>query len=100
MRQLEWAVPHTVDALITASDVVQGRPHPDMILEAMRLLNVSDPKSVAKIGDSAIDIEEGHRAGCSLVVGVLTGAQTRSQLATANPTHIFENLSNLLAILE
>lgn len=96
MRQLDWAVPQTVDALVTASDVTQGRPHPDMIWEAMRLVGVADPKCVAKIGDSAIDIEEGHRAGCSLVAGVLTGAQTYEQLATAKPTHIFKNLTELL----
>jgi phosphonatase-like hydrolase len=97
MGQLGWSVPQTVDALVTASDVTRGRPNPDMILEAMRLVGVSDPKAVAKIGDSAIDIEEGHNAGCGLVAGVLTGAQTRTQLATAQPTHIFENLTELLA---
>ncbi|MCA0234306.1 MAG: phosphonatase-like hydrolase [Bacteroidetes bacterium] len=96
MQQLGWSVPQTVDALVTASDVTQGRPHPDMILEAMRLVGVREPKAVAKIGDSGIDLEEGHNAGCGLVAGVLTGAQTRPQLATANPTHIFEHLTELL----
>lgn len=99
MQQLGWAVPQTVDAIVTASDVTRGRPHPDMILEAMRLVGIATPKAVAKIGDSAIDIEEGHNAGCSFVAGVLTGAQTRAQLATANPTHIFDNLTELLSIL-
>ncbi|MCU0341575.1 MAG: phosphonatase-like hydrolase [Spirosomaceae bacterium] len=99
MGQLGWSVPQIVDALVTASDVTRGRPNPDMILEAMRLVGVSDPKAVAKIGDSAIDIEEGHNAGCGLVAGVLTGAQTRTQLATAQPTHIFENLTELLGLI-
>ncbi len=99
MDQLGWTIPQTVDTLVTASDVTQGRPHPDMILEAMRLAGVPDPKAVAKIGDSAIDLEEGHNAGCGLVAGVLTGAQTRAQLATANPTHIFENLTELLGVI-
>jgi len=62
----------------------------------MRLVGVREPKAVAKIGDSGIDLEEGHNAGCGLVAGVLTGAQTRPQLATANPTHIFEHLTELL----
>lgn len=97
MQQLGWSVPQTVDALVTASDVSNGRPHPDMILEAMRLVGIADPKAVAKIGDSGIDIEEGHNAGCGLVAGVLTGAQTHAQLATANPTYIFNSLTELLS---
>jgi phosphonatase-like hydrolase len=99
MQQVGWQVPATIDALVTSSDVAQGRPQPDMILEAMRLLHITDPQVVAKIGDSAIDIEEGHRAGCGLVAGVLTGAQTHAQLATANPTHILNNLTELLPLL-
>lgn len=97
MQQLGWSVPQTVDALVTASDVTKGRPHPDMILEAMRLVGIADPNAVVKIGDSAIDIEEGHNADCGLVAGVLTGAQTYTQLATANPTYIFNNLTELLS---
>ena len=33
MQQLGWSVPQTVDALVTASDVTIGRPHPDMPLD-------------------------------------------------------------------
>lgn len=96
MKQVGWTIPQTVDGLVTASDVTQGRPHPDMILTAMQLTGITDPQAVAKVGDSAIDIEEGHNAGCGLVAGVLTGAQTHAQLATANPTYIFNSLTELL----
>ncbi|TAG54123.1 MAG: phosphonatase-like hydrolase [Runella slithyformis] len=99
MRQIGWSIPETVDALVTASDVAYGRPQPDMILEAMRLLRITDPQQVAKIGDSAIDITEGHNAGCGLVAGVLTGAQNRHQLMAAAPTHLFETLSDLLVLI-
>ena len=99
MQQIGWTIPQTVDGLVTASDVTQGRPHPDMILAAMQLTGITDPQAVAKVGDSAIDIEEGLHAGCGLVAGILTGAQTRAQLAMAHPTHIIENLTELLGIL-
>ena len=97
MQQVGWTIPQTVDGLVTASDVTQGRPHPDMILAAMQLTGITDPQVVAKVGDSVIDIEEGINAGCGLVAGVITGAQTYTQLATANPTYIFKNLTELLS---
>ncbi|MFN4144267.1 MAG: phosphonatase-like hydrolase [Runella sp.] len=99
LDQVGWQVGKEIDVLVTASDVTQGRPHPAMILEAMRQTGISDPATVAKIGDSAIDIEEGHRAGCGLVAGVLTGAQNYAQLSQAKPTHIFNHLSELLEVM-
>lgn len=99
MQQVGWSIPQTVDGLVTASDVTLGRPHPDMILAAMQLTGITDPQAVAKVGDSAIDIEEGLNAGCGLVAGILTGAQNHAQLSLAHPTHIVENLTELLSTL-
>ncbi|EHO10939.1 phosphonatase-like hydrolase [Myroides odoratimimus] len=95
LNKLNWKVGHTVDALITADDVEIGRPSPEMINKAMRQFNIIDAKYVLKAGDSIIDIEEGHNANCGYVVGVLTGAQNRELLKTANPTHIVEKLTDI-----
>lgn len=95
LDKLQWDEKIHYDALITASDVVNGRPHPDMILQAMELLGVTDASKVLKAGDSAIDIEEGKNAGCGITVGVLSGAQTKVQLEKQNPTYILESLVNL-----
>jgi phosphoglycolate phosphatase-like HAD superfamily hydrolase len=51
---------------------------------------------VLKAGDSAIDIEEGKRAGCGITVGVTTGAQTREQLEDAKPTLVLDSLPDIL----
>ncbi|WP_420882521.1 phosphonatase-like hydrolase [Tenacibaculum piscium] len=99
LDKLEWDEKIHYDALITASDVVNGRPHPDMIFQAMELLGVSDASKVLKAGDSAIDIEEGKNAGCGITVGVLSGAQTKAQLEKEKPTYILESLVNLKDIL-
>jgi len=100
MGKLNWTIPETVDMLVTASDVDRGRPQPDMIWKAMELANISDANQVAKIGDSAIDIEEGHNAGCGLVLGITTGAQTQEQLARAKPHHILDGTLEILGLLE
>jgi phosphonatase-like hydrolase len=97
--KLGWEKEAHFDELITASDVPNARPHPDMILRAMELFEMTDASEVLKIGDSTIDIEEGKNAGCGITVGITTGAQTRDQLAMASPDYIIDNLHELLEIL-
>jgi len=96
LDKLAWSQPEMYDALVTASDVERGRPHPDMIYLAMQQTGIKDAAEVAKIGDSTVDILEGKNANCGLTVGVTTGAQTRDQLATAGPDLIVDTLAELL----
>lgn len=99
LLKLDWSVGATIDALVTSDDVKNGRPHGDMIVKAMELTGIKDPEKVLKVGDSAIDIEEGKSANCGMTAGVLTGAQTREQIQNANPTIIINSLTELRAIL-
>ena len=99
LQKLGWIIGETIDGLVTADDVENGRPEADMILLAMKNTGVTDPKKVLKVGDSAIDIEEGKNANCGITAGVLTGAQNRTQIQEANPTYILESLNELRAIL-
>lgn len=99
LEKLGWTVGKTIDGLVTADDVTNGRPEGDMILLAMKKTGVTDSKKVMKVGDSAIDIEEGKNAHCGMTVGVLTGAQNRIQIQEANPTYILESLNELRSIL-
>lgn len=96
LTKLGWQHGSHFDELVTASDVSRGRPHPDMIELAARKLGHSDPKRFVKVGDSIIDIKEGQNAGCGLTIGVLSGAQTRDQLATAHPDYILPSLASVL----
>lgn len=99
LEKLGWIVGETIDALVTADDVENGRPEGDMIFFAMKNTGVIDPEKVMKVGDSAIDIEEGKNANCGITVGVLTGAQNRVQIQEANPTYMIESLNELRVIL-
>ncbi|GAB3651122.1 phosphonatase-like hydrolase [Echinicola sediminis] len=99
LRKLNWEEGRDIDGLITADDVVNGRPAPDMIRAAMEKCSVEDSEAVLKAGDSAIDIEEGKNAKCGLTVGVLTGAQTREQLEKAAPDYILDSLAELGGML-
>lgn len=99
LDKMTWKLGTHYDVLVTADDVEQGRPNPDMIFEAMKILGVTEPAHVLKAGDSIIDIEEGKNASCGITVGVTTGAHTREQLVLANPTYIVNSLTELKKIL-
>jgi phosphonatase-like hydrolase len=100
LRRLGWSSGREIDALVTASQVRNCRPLPDMIRLAQVRLEVSDPRAVAKVGDTTFDIEEGRNAGCGLCVGVTTGAHTREQLMMAKPDAIVGDLNELLDLIE
>lgn len=99
MDKLNWQVGVQVDALITSDDVINGRPHPDMIKMAMAQFGINNSSEVLKAGDSEIDIIEGKNSGCGLTVGVLSGAQNREQLEVAKPDYILQNVIELEEIL-
>jgi phosphonatase-like hydrolase len=100
ISKLGWRKGSEFDGLVTASDVENNRPDPDMILLAMHQFDIHDAAEVAKVGDSIIDIEEGRRAGCSLSIGITTGAHTFGQLQSAEPDFIVDDLLELLPLLE
>lgn len=72
-----------VDGYISSYDVREGRPYPYMIHRLMERLGIESVHRVAKVGDSVRDIEEGRNAGCGLVVGVLSGADSQEALFAA-----------------
>ncbi|MGP9519703.1 MULTISPECIES: phosphonatase-like hydrolase [unclassified Psychrobacter] len=96
---LGWSVGDQVDALITADDVVNGRPSPDMITLAMKQFGIDSFQQVLKAGDSGIDIEEGKNAGCGLVLGVLSGAQNEQQLVKYSPDAVLDKLTDLKELI-
>jgi len=100
IEKLGWKLSVDYDLLVTASDVKQNRPQPDMILSAMTEFNISDPSGIIKVGDSAIDILEGKNANCGLNIGITTGAQTREQLSEANPDFIIDDIYAIVELID
>ncbi|XCF06931.1 phosphonatase-like hydrolase [Tamlana crocina] len=100
LTKINWKLDMHYDALVTADDVIDGRPNPDMIFKAMEIFNINDAKQVLKAGDSAVDIQEGKNANCGITVGVLSGAQTKDQLESAHCDFILESLADLNQVLK
>jgi phosphonatase-like hydrolase len=100
IRKIGWELGRDYDGLVTASDVKENRPQPDMIFLAMKQLGIVDGQQVLKVGDSIIDIEEGRNAGCRFSIGITTGAHTYAQLQSARPDYIFNDLAELLPVID
>lgn len=99
LARLGWNDKQLVDVTVTSDEVQRGRPHPDLLLEAMHLLNLTDPRRVAKVGDTPSDLEEGTNAGCGLVVGVTGGSHTAEQLKPFPHTHLIGTVAELPGLL-
>ncbi|MFC3417855.1 HAD hydrolase-like protein [Algoriphagus hitonicola] len=100
LRRVGWSDGQLVHATAASDEVPKGRPFSFMIQKIMRQLGISDPKSVIKIGDTEVDIHEGHQAGCLMSIGVTGGAYSKEELISHRPTHIAENLRGVLEIIQ
>ena len=72
-----------IDLVLSPADAGRGRPWPDLPLTALLRLRGGSVRELAVAGDTPSDVESGLRAGAGVVAGVLTGAGTREELASA-----------------
>lgn len=94
--RLDWA--DMVDAWVSADQVEQGRPHPDMIQLLMRKFGITDPARVAKVGDTPADLQEGTNARCGWVIGITSGSHTSEELQPYPHTHLVDDLWQVVNI--
>ena len=85
-----------VDALVCADDGLKVKPAPDTLLHLCTLLGVG-PSRTAMIGDSQADVAMGRAAGAGLVVGVLSGIGSRTELEPFADT-ILDSVADLLPL--
>jgi len=95
LKRLKWIENKLIDASVASDEVEYGRPYPDMIFKAMELTGVNDVKNVAKVGDTASDMQQGTAAKCAWVIGVTTGAYSKEDLEKFPHTHLIERVSEL-----
>ena len=88
-----------VDAVVSADDVVAGRPAPYLIFRAMELTRSTRVAHVVSVGDTVLDLQAGANAGVGMNVGVLSGAHSREQLEAAPYTHLIASVRDLPSIL-
>jgi len=99
VTRLKWREKGLIDHLIGSDEVELGRPHPLMIRKMMQDGGIANPLEVAKVGDTEVDVREGQNAGCKYVIGVTTGIFTREELETYKPTHIIDDIAQVIEII-
>ena len=99
LKRVGWSDGRLVDATAASDEVPQGRPFPYMIQKIMSELKIDDPQSVIKIGDTEVDIHEGHNAGCLMSIGITSGVFTEEELIPHRPTHLAKTLTEVLEIV-
>lgn len=97
ISRLKWE--DTVDYMVASDEVPNGRPYPDMIKRIMAELKITDPMEVAKVGDTEVDVNEGLNSGCKYTIGITTGAFTHAELLPYHPTHIIDDIAEVLEII-
>jgi Predicted phosphatases len=100
LERLGWKNSELINETICSDEVAEGRPYPFMIQRLMEKLLITNARSVAKVGDTEVDVKEGRNAGCGLVVAVSTGSYTRQELQNYHPDFIIDSLNELLPIIK
>jgi len=99
VNRLQWNEKGLIDHMIGSDEVELGRPHPYMIQKMMHDGGITDPNEVVKVGDTEVDVREGQNAGCKYVIGVTTGIFTREELEAYHPTHIIDDIAQVIDII-
>jgi phosphoglycolate phosphatase-like HAD superfamily hydrolase len=85
-------------AIVTRQDVLRMKPHPEPVLKAAALLDVS-PEVCAMVGDTTADVKAAKRAG-ALAVAVLSGFGVQAELERAGADLVLPRAELLLDYLE
>lgn len=113
---------YSPDAVVTATDVPEGRPYPYMCLKNVIELGVTSVEACIKVDDTTVGIEEGLHAGMWTVGVAVTGneigltkedlqaldpqvrtaliARARARLRAAGAHYVIDSVADLLPILE
>ena len=94
LNSFEW---HGVFASIQTADDAPSKPHPAMILQAMRETGAA-PHDTVMVGDSSFDMAMARAAGV-MPIGVSWGFQPAAALTEAGAGAIVDSYSELEAIL-
>jgi HAD superfamily hydrolase (TIGR01662 family) len=83
------------DVIVTASDVMKKKPHPEMILKGIKKLK-STPKDTIYVGDTLVDMKAAKNAKCAFAL-MTTGTFGPNvvRIGREKPVHAFKNISEL-----
>ncbi|MGL5379564.1 phosphonoacetaldehyde hydrolase [Clostridium sp.] len=113
---------YSPDFCIASDQLGYGRPYPYMMYENARALNIYPQKSLVKVGDTVVDMQEGVNAG-TWAVGLVLGSselgltleevknmdkdllenkmeEVRKKLFAAGAHYVIDDMSGLIDVIE
>jgi phosphoglycolate phosphatase len=93
LERLGWW--QRADLVLCAEDVARGFPWPDLLLTALLRLGTGDVRSLAVATGSESGVLAAQRAGCQMIVGVLSGVHDATRLRRAGATHLLADMVEL-----
>ena len=87
---------NSFDAAIGANDVKHGKPWPDEIIKAKKVLHAH---TVYMIGDSIYDVRTGKKAKVN-TISVLTGDFSKRQLLREKPDYILRSVADVPKLMK
>ena len=100
MKSLNIA--HHFAVIVTADDITNFKPHPEPVLKALKSIR-AEPQSTLFVGDYIVDVKAGQAAGTHTALYYTDSHSKfhkREHLAETQPTHMFSDYKELLALLE
>jgi phosphonatase-like hydrolase len=97
MNHVQWNTA-LFDYIGTADTVAKGRPRPDMILDLMKKLRITDSTKILKVGDTVSDIQEGKNAG-AVTASILSGTQPEEKLRKEKPDFVIQRLEEIKQLI-
>lgn len=85
------------DYVFCADKVRRGKPNPEIINRILRKFKI-EPFRAIYVGDMAIDVQAGRRAGVRTVI-VTTGSSSKKEIKAEKPAFIIAKIVELLKIL-
>lgn len=98
LASVDWHDRGLLDTVVTCEDVLDPRPRPGMVLEAMERSACTHPSRVMTLGDTPACLAEGTLARAGLVVGTTFGRFTRSELELRPHTHLVDRLVDVIPL--
>lgn len=84
------------DAIISADDVTNHKPHPEPVLKALEILMLSAEQAVM-VGDADVDILAGRQAGTK-TIGATYGFHGE-KVRESNPDYVVDDISEVLPLI-
>ena len=87
----------TFHTVVCHEDVTHSKPHPEGILKSLACVGCG-PETCWYVGDTPVDIEQGHNAGV-FTVGIVTDYVDAARLADSRPRLLLDSIEELSEML-